>query len=50
MGKDLISSLNLKASPMIGELLTETQIAYIEDKIFDSEDAIRFAADYLEHV
>ncbi len=48
-GKDLIKKLHLKPSPIIGELLTEIQIAYIEGKIFDPEDAIRFAADYLEH-
>ncbi len=47
-GKDLIKRLNLKPSPIIGELLTEIQIAYIEGKIFDSDDAIRFAAYYLE--
>ena len=46
-GKDLIEQLNLKPSPIIGELLTEIQIAYIEKKISNSEDAIRFAAHYL---
>ena len=49
-GKDLIKKLDLKPSPIIGELLTEIQIAYIEGKIFDPEDAISFAADYLENV
>ena len=48
-GKDLIKKLDLKPSPIIGELLTEIQIAYIEGKIFDPEDAISFAADYLEN-
>ncbi len=48
-GKDLIKRLDLKPSPIIGELLTEIQIAYIEGRIFDSEDAISFAADYLEN-
>ena len=46
-GKDLITRLNLKPSPMIGKLLTEIQIAYIEEKIFDGEDAIQFATNYL---
>jgi len=46
-GKDLINRLNLKPSPIIGELLTEIQIAYIEGNIFDSEGAIAFADDYL---
>ena len=46
-GKDLITRLNLKPSPMIGKLLTEIQIAYIEEKIFDAEDAIQFATNYL---
>ena len=48
-GKDLIKKLDLTPSPIIGELLTEIQIAYIEGKIFDPEDAISFAADYLEN-
>lgn len=46
-GKDLILRLNLNPSPIIGELLTEIQIAYIEEKIFDAEDAMLFATDYL---
>ncbi len=46
-GKDLITRLNLQPSPIIGELLTEIQIAYIEGKIFDAEGAIEFATNYL---
>ena len=46
-GKDLIEQLNLKPSPIIGELLTEIQVAHIEKKISNPEDAIRFAANYL---
>ena len=48
-GKDLITKLNLKPSPIIGELLTEIQIAYIEGKIFVLEDAIQWATNYLEN-
>lgn len=42
-GNDLISKLNLKPSPIIGKLLTEIQIAYIEQKIATSQEAIEFA-------
>ncbi|MGK7894352.1 MAG: CCA tRNA nucleotidyltransferase [Xenococcus sp. (in: cyanobacteria)] len=46
-GKDLIKRLHLKPSPLIGELLTEIQIAHIEGKIFTPEDALGFATNYL---
>jgi tRNA nucleotidyltransferase (CCA-adding enzyme) len=39
-GNDLIEALNLKPSPKIGELLTEIQIAYIEGKISNVDEAI----------
>jgi tRNA nucleotidyltransferase (CCA-adding enzyme) len=39
-GNDLMEALNLKPSPKIGELLTEIQIAHIEGKISNAEDAI----------
>ncbi len=42
-GNDLIQKLNLKPSPGIGKLLTEIQIAYIEDKISTAAEAIEFA-------
>lgn len=42
-GNDLMTALNLKPSPKLGELLTEIQIARIEGKIFSVEEAIAFA-------
>jgi tRNA nucleotidyltransferase (CCA-adding enzyme) len=42
-GNDLIEHLNLKPSPVIGKLLTEIQIAYIEGKIATFDDAINWA-------
>lgn len=42
-GHDLIKELNLKPSPTIGKLLTEIQIAYIEDKISNPTEAIELA-------
>ena len=43
-GKDLITELQLKSSPIIGHLLTEIKIAHIEGKIYDKESALKFAA------
>ncbi len=42
-GTDLIRELNLNPSPLIGKLLTEIQLAYIEAKIFTPEQALEFA-------
>ena len=42
-GNDLIQELKIKPSPAIGKLLTEIQIAYIEDKISSQTEAIEFA-------
>lgn len=42
-GHDLIQKLQLRASPKIGQLLTEIQIARIEGKISTSEQAFAFA-------
>ena len=42
-GNDLIQQLNLQPSPTIGKLLTEIQIAYIEDKISTPTEAIELA-------
>lgn len=39
-GNDIMKNLNISPSPLIGELLTEAQIAYIEGKIKTKEDAI----------
>ena len=47
-GNDLIRELNLKPSPLIGELLTEIQIAQIESKISTPTQAIDFARSILE--
>jgi tRNA nucleotidyltransferase (CCA-adding enzyme) len=41
-GTDLMRELNLKPSPTIGKLLTEIQIAYIEGKISNFQEAIGF--------
>ena len=46
-GNDLIRELNLKPSPIIGELLTEIQIAQIESKVSTSQQAIDFARSVL---
>lgn len=42
-GNDLIRELNLKPSPVIGNLLTEIQIAQIESKIATPQQAISYA-------
>jgi tRNA nucleotidyltransferase (CCA-adding enzyme) len=46
-GNDLIQQLNLKPSPAIGKLLTEIQIAHIENKIFTPNQAIEFARNWI---
>lgn len=46
-GNDLMERLKLKPSRLIGELLTEIQIAQIESKIHTFQQAIDFAADWL---
>ncbi len=43
-GNDLMQALHLPASPQIGKLLTEIQLARIEGKISSREDALEFAA------
>ena len=47
-GNDLIRELHLKPSPIIGELLTEIQIAQIESKIATVEEAINCAQAWLQ--
>lgn len=49
-GHDLIKELNLKPSPQLGKLLTELQIAQIEQKISTKEEALQFAKLYGESV
>ena len=46
-GNDLIQQLNLKPSPAIGKLLTEIQIAHIEERISTSAEAIEFASNLI---
>ena len=47
-GNNLIEQLNLKPSRVIGELLTEIQIAQIESKVTTVEEAISFARRWLQ--
>ena len=46
-GHDLIRSLSISPSPMIGRLLTEIQLARIADKISTPDQAIEFARELL---
>jgi tRNA nucleotidyltransferase (CCA-adding enzyme) len=46
-GKDLMLALNIPASPLVGQLLTEIAVAQIEGKISTAEQAIEFAAGLL---
>ena len=43
-----MKALNLRPSPLIGELLLQIQLAQIEGKISTIEDAIAFAAKRLD--
>ena len=42
-GRDLLQHLEIKPGPKIGQLLTEVQIAHIEGKINNKEEALAFA-------
>ncbi len=46
-GDDLLKHLEIKPSPLIGKLLTEIQIAYLEGKIATVEEALVFAREIL---
>lgn len=46
-GNDLMKALQLKPSPLIGELLLQIQLACIEGKVATVEEAIAFAAQTL---
>lgn len=46
-GNDLLEYLKIKPSPLIGKLLTEIQIAYIEGKITTAQEALVFAKESL---
>jgi tRNA nucleotidyltransferase (CCA-adding enzyme) len=48
-GKELILALNIPASPVVGELLTEIAIARAEEKITTPEQAIAFARSLLKN-
>lgn len=47
-GNDLIQQLSLRPSPLIGKLLTEIQVAYIEGKITNKTEALQFAKSLIE--
>ena len=47
-GNDLITQLNLKPAPIMGELLTEIQIAQIESQVATFDEAIAFAREWLQ--
>jgi tRNA nucleotidyltransferase (CCA-adding enzyme) len=47
-GNDLIEKLKLKPSPLIGRLLTQIQLAYIEERISNREQALKLAFDLLK--
>ncbi|WP_341528571.1 CCA tRNA nucleotidyltransferase [Nostoc sp. UHCC 0302] len=47
-GKELIIALDIPASPIIGELLTEIAVAKAEGRVTTGEDAIAFARQLLE--
>lgn len=46
-GKDLMLALNIRASPLVGQLLTEIAVAQIEGKVSTAEQAIEFASGLL---
>lgn len=47
-GKDLMQALKLPSSPLVGELLLQIQLAYIEGKVSTSAEAIAFASQRLD--
>ena len=47
-GKDMMTALNITASPLIGELLMEVGVAQAEGKISTVEAAIEFAANLVK--
>ncbi len=47
-GKDLLRSLPLSPSPLIGQLLTELQIAYIEGSVTSAEEALELAKTWID--
>lgn len=43
-GKELMQALNLRSSPLVGELLMQIQLAYIEGKISTPAEALKLAS------
>ncbi|MEA5498683.1 CCA tRNA nucleotidyltransferase [Limnoraphis robusta Tam1] len=48
-GNELMAGLNLSPSPKIGQLLMKIQLAQVEGQISTAEQALKFAAQSLEH-
>ncbi|HIK36980.1 MAG: CCA tRNA nucleotidyltransferase [Geminocystis sp.] len=47
-GNEIMKKLKLSPGPLIGEMLTEAQIAYIEGKVKDKTNALQWLEEYLE--
>jgi len=47
-GKELMRALNLRSSPLVGELLMQIQLAYIEGKISTPAEAIDLASQLVD--
>ncbi|PSB28544.1 [cytidine(C)-cytidine(C)-adenosine (A)]-adding enzyme [filamentous cyanobacterium Phorm 46] len=47
-GNELMESLNIPRSPRIGQLLMEIQLARVEGRIATREDALKFAAEWVD--
>ena len=47
-GKDIIMALDIPASPLIGQILTEIAIAQIEGKVNTAEQALEFAEQFVK--
>lgn len=41
-GKEIMETLNISSSPLVGKLLTDVQIAYIEGKINNKNEALEY--------
>lgn len=49
-GKDVITALNIPASPVVGKILSEIAIAQAEGKVSTPEAAIEFAKQFKQHI
>ena len=49
-GKDLIAALQLSPSPLVGQLLTEIQLARISGEVVTAPDAIEFARAFTNQI